>query len=201
MCQKLSKINRKFCIVEDAGELVAGEVAVLVVGQLLFDVHHAVKVAEEVGTLDGRRVDALILQFMQETAVAIIDEIADAAKVADVVVGGAAVNVVDGHTGRDGFFAPCDIDGMGDEDLFAGIPWMSKLKIALLAIRIKFDLTVLTCSTRRITQLFASVRIDADADDSAVSVVDIEGYAGVGVHVLSVVGHEFDTDVVEKKRF
>lgn len=160
-----------------------------------FELHHAVEIAEEVRTLNGGRVDALILQFMQKAAVSVIDEIADAAQVADVVVRGAAVDVVNGHAGRDGFVTPGGIDGMGGKNKKVFAPGTSELEILRFAVLMRPIYPI------RINLYLAPVGIDADADDAAVAVVDIERDTCFRAGVLSVEGHKFDTDVVEKKRF
>ena len=162
------------------------------------ELHHAVEIAEEVRTLDGGRVDAFVLQFMQKAAVSVIDEIADAAQVADVVVGGATVDVVNGHAGRDRFVAPGDIDGMGDKDVQMWSPRVSELLVLRFAMAV---FSMLEFDPVWVYKHLSAIRIDADADDAAVSVVDIERDTCFRAGVLSVVGHELDTDVVEKKRF
>lgn len=156
-----------------------------------FELRHAVEIAEQHPPLDGGRIDADVLQFAQEAAVAGVDCAADAAEVADVVVGGAAVDVVDSHTGRDGLLAPSDIDRMGDEDVYVSAPGFSELKI------LRFAMLVHPIYPIRIDLHLAPIWIDADADDATVAVVDIEGNTCFRVRVLPVIRHEFDTDVVE----
>ena len=72
-------------------------------GQLLFELRHAVEEAEEVDTRNAHRINTFVAQFAQEAAVTIIDGITDLSQVLETVIGGAAVDVVDSHTGRDGF--------------------------------------------------------------------------------------------------
>ena len=76
------------------------------------DFRHAEEVSEEHPALDGSRVDALVTQFSEEAAVAIVDVVGDTSEIADIVIGGTAVDMVYGHTGRDRFTSPGDIDGM-----------------------------------------------------------------------------------------
>ena len=160
-----------------------------------FELHHAVEVAEEVRTLDGCRIDVIVAEFAQEATVAGVDSTADAAEVADVVVGGAAVDVVNGHAGRDRFVTPGGIDGMGGKNKKVFAPGTSELEILRFAVLMRPIYPI------RIDLYLAPVGIDADTDDAAVSVVDIERDTCFRAGVLSVEGYEFDTDVVEKKRF
>ena len=173
--------------VEDGAELGFREVAVLRVGQLFLEFRHAVEVAKQYGTVDAHRIEARFFQFAQEAAIATIDGITDTPEIFETVVGGAAVDMVDGHTGRDWSY-PRDIHGSRSEDAFPSSESMSELEILIIA-------TTLTISTIlhsiRINQHFLSVRIHSNTDDASVSVIDIERDVRYGVNA-----HEFDEDIV-----
>ena len=94
------------------GEVGAGEVFVAVARDGGFEEGHTVEITQEVRTLDGSSVEAFVAEFAEEAAIAIVVLIRDTTKVADVVVGGTSVDVIDGHTGRDLLVTPSDIDGM-----------------------------------------------------------------------------------------
>ena len=95
------------------GEVGAGEVFVAIARDGGFEDGHTVEVAEEVGALDGSGVYAFFAEFAEEATITVVDGIGDTAEVADKIVGGTSVDVIDGHTGRDLRVAPCHIDGMG----------------------------------------------------------------------------------------
>ena len=99
---------------EDGHQVGAVEVLVAVTRDILLDKRHTVEIAEEVRAPDFGGINTLVAQFLQEAAVAAVDGIGDTAEIAEVVIGGTSVDVVDSHTGRDLFVAPCDIDGMRD---------------------------------------------------------------------------------------
>ncbi len=140
------------------------------------DYCHTVEIAEEVRAPDFGGINTLVAEFAEEAPVAVVDGIGDTAEVTDIVVGSTSVDMVDSHTGRDGFVAPGDIDGMGSKDAFVVPPCVSESKIIFLAVMI----VAVICS-RSIAQFFASVGIDANADDAAVAVVGIERDVGFGV--------------------
>ena len=111
-------------IVEDVGELVAGEAGVMRTGDGGFELGHAVEIAQEVGTLNVRRLDAIFTQFSKEAAVAIVNLIRDTSEVADIVIGGTTVDMVHGHSGRYGT-SGSHPDGVCDKDtlrISKGIP-------------------------------------------------------------------------------
>ena len=83
-----------------------------------FELGHTAEIAEEVRALDGSGVYAFVADFAEETAIAVVDGIGDTAEVADVVIGGTSVDVVDSHTGRDLLVTPGYIYGMGSIDSF-----------------------------------------------------------------------------------
>ena len=144
-----------------------------------FEGRHAVEITEEVGSLYPRRVDAFVAEFTEETAITHVGTQVDLPEVLDAVVGGDAVNMVDGHTGFDGCY-PCDINGVRDEDVFFVTKRMIEHEILrFVALSIPWYLA-------RIHLFMPAVRIDAHANYAAVTVVDIERDAGVRVraHVL-----------------
>ncbi len=98
---------------EDGHQVGAVEVVVAVTRDILFDKRHAVEIAQEVRAPDFGGIDTLVAQFAEKASVAVVDSIGDAAEIADKVVGGTSVDMVDGHTGRDLRVAPSHIDGMG----------------------------------------------------------------------------------------
>ena len=106
------------------GELVAGEAGVMRTGDGGFELGHAVEIAQEVGTLNVRRLDAIFTQFSKEAAVAIVNLIRDTSEVADIVIGGTTVDMVHGHSGRYGT-SGSHPDGVCDKDtlrISKGIP-------------------------------------------------------------------------------
>ncbi len=98
---------------EDGHQVGAVEVIVAVTRDMLFDKRHTVEKAQEVRAPDFGWINTLVTKFAEEASIAIVDSIGDAAEIADKVVGGTSVDVIDGHTGRDLRVAPCHIDGMG----------------------------------------------------------------------------------------
>ena len=114
---------------EDCHQVGAVKTPVLLMRDILFDKRHAVEIAEEVRAPDVGGIDALVAQFAEEAPVAAIDGKGDTTEIADEVVGGTSVDVVDRLSGRDlliqvlcwhvrtfrlrVLFAPSDIDGMG----------------------------------------------------------------------------------------
>ena len=98
-------------------QLVAGEVVVAVLRDGGFELGHAVEVAQEDGTFDTGGIKAIITQFSKEATVAIVNLIRDTSEIADIVIGGTAVDMVYGHTGRYRS-SGSHPDGMGSKDLF-----------------------------------------------------------------------------------
>ena len=76
--------------------------------QRLFERRHACVEPQEIGFVDVRRVDTIVAQFTEESAIAPIGAEVDLSEVTGAVVGSAAVDVVDGHAGSD-WSHPCDI--------------------------------------------------------------------------------------------
>ena len=98
-------------------QLVAGEAFITILGDSWFYFRHTVEIAQEDGTVDTGCVKTLVTQLPQEATVAIVYLIGDTSEVADIVIGGTAVDMVYGHTGRDRS-SGSHPDGMGSEDLF-----------------------------------------------------------------------------------
>ena len=98
---------------EDGHQVGAIETPVLLIRDILFDKRHAVEIAQEVGAPDVGGIDTLVAQFAEEATIAAIDGQGDTTEIADEVVSGTSVDMVDSHTGRDLRVAPSHIDGMG----------------------------------------------------------------------------------------
>ena len=141
---------------------------------------HTVEIAQEVRALNGSGVDAFVAKFAEEAAIAFVDRIGDTAEVADKIVGGTSVDVIDRHTSRDLLIAPSDIDGMRSKDLFTTAKSMLEVQVPLFALRIVIYSRILARCRSCIRQHFSSVGIDTYADDSSASAVDIEGDIGLG---------------------
>ena len=141
-----------------------------------FEDGHTVEVAEEVGALDGSGVYAFFAEFAEEAAIAIVDGIGDTAEVADKIVGGTSVDVVDRHTGWDLFAAPSHIDRMRGKDAFRQTESILELQILSIAMRVGFPALYRSC----VRQHFPSVGIDTHTEDASASAVDIEGDARLG---------------------
>ena len=82
-----------------------------------FDFGHTSEITEEIGSLHLFRVDAFVTEFAEKTAVAHVGTQVYLPEVLEPVVGGDAVDMVDGHAGFDrsdkGY-----MDGVRDEDGF-----------------------------------------------------------------------------------
>ena len=102
---------------EDGHQVGTVEVLVAVTRDILLDKRHTVEIAEEVRAPDVGWINTLVTEFAEKASVAAVDGIGDTAEVTDVVVSRASVDVVDGHTGRDLFIAPGNIDSMGSKDM------------------------------------------------------------------------------------
>ena len=98
-------------------QLVAGEAVVAVLRDGGFELGHTVEIAQEDGTVDTGCIKTLVTQLPQEATVAIVNLIRDTSEVADIVIGGTAVDMVYGHTGRYRS-SGSHPDGMGSKDLF-----------------------------------------------------------------------------------
>ena len=121
---------------EDGHQVGAVEVLVAVTRDILLDKRHTVEIAQEVGAPDFGWINTLVTEFAEKASVAAVDGIGDTTEIADEVVGGTSVDMVDGHTGRDLFVAPCDIDSMGSKEIFMEAESIRKLQITLFALRI-----------------------------------------------------------------
>ena len=97
---------------EDGHQVGAVEVVVAPTRDMLFDKRHAVEIAQEVRAPDFGGINTLVTEFAEKAAVAAIDGKGDTTEIADKVVGGTSVDVVDGHAGRNLRDAPSHIDGM-----------------------------------------------------------------------------------------
>ena len=140
-----------------------------------FDDCHAGVVTQEHPARDGRRFDTFVTQFAGKAAVAIVDVVGDTSQVPIIIIGRAAIDMVNGHTLRNRFTAPSDIDGTGSNDIIAIAESTTKLQINCLTM-FSYPINLI-----RIYQYFSSVWIDADTENTAYTVVDIEGYSGLGV--------------------
>ena len=141
-----------------------------------FDIRHAGVVTQEHPSLVGRRIDAFVTQFAGKSAVAIVDVVGDTSEIPVVIVGRTAIDMVDGHTFRDWFTAPCYINSMGGKDALVYTKSIAELQINCFTV-FPYRINLI-----RIYQYFSSVGIDANTDDAAYTVVDIEGYSGLGMH-------------------
>ena len=169
-----------------------------------FDGRHAEEVPEEHPARDthallggghssrlpgGRSgIDAFVTQFAGKATIAGVGFAIDTAQVAEVIIGGTSVNVINGHTFRDWFTAPSDIDGTGSNDIIAIAESTTKLQINCLTM-FSYPINLI-----RIYQYFSSVRIDADTENTAYTVIDIEGYSGLGVDA-----YELHADAVKEE--
>ena len=162
---------------EDGHQVGAIEVIVAPTRDMLFDKRHAVEIAEEVRAPDFGGINTLVTEFAEEAPVAAIDGKGDTTEIADEVVSGTSVDMVDSHTGRDLRDAPSHIDGMGSKDMFTATESILELQILSIAMRVGFSALYRSC----VHQHFSSVGIDAHADNSSASVVDVEGDVILGV--------------------
>ena len=124
--------------------------------------------------MDHLGVKSSVAEHTKEAAIATIDCIGDTSEVADTVVGGTAVDVVDSHACWDVFSSPCDIDGVRRLDCFSFAESIPELEIHSLTMLI-FPIYFV-----RIHYRLSSVGIDADAEDAALAVVDIERDTSLG---------------------
>ena len=97
---------------EDGHQVGTVEVLVAVTRDILLDKRHTVEIAEEVRAPDVGWINTLVTEFAEKASVAVVDLIGDTSEVAEVVVGGYSVDMVDGHACGYLFVAPGDIDGM-----------------------------------------------------------------------------------------
>ena len=80
---------------EDTEELVAGEALVLLMRVGGFPFSHPLEAFEDDAGVHGN-VDAVVAEFAEEAAIATVDGTRNGTEVADVVVEGVAVDMVDG---------------------------------------------------------------------------------------------------------
>ena len=85
---------------EDTEEFVAGEALVLPMRVGGFPLCHPLEAFEDDAGVH-RDVDAVVAEFAEEAAIATVDGTRNGTEVADVVVEGVAVDVVDGVASRD----------------------------------------------------------------------------------------------------
>lgn len=102
---------------EDGHQVGAVEVVVAVTRDILLDKRHTVEIAQEVRAPDVGGINTLVAEFAEKASVALIERHGDTSEVADIVVGGTSVDVVDGHAGWDLLVTPSDIYGMGRKDM------------------------------------------------------------------------------------
>ena len=121
---------------EDGHQVGTVEVIVAVTRDILLDKRHAVEIAQEVRAPDFGWINTLVTEFAEEASVAAVDGKGDTTEIADEVVDGTSVDMVDSHTGWDLLVTPSDIDGMGRKDMFTLTEGMLELQIPLLALRI-----------------------------------------------------------------
>ena len=88
---------------KDAEEFVAGETLVLPLLMRGFPFCHPLVAVEDDAGVHGN-VDAVVAEFAEEAAIATVDGTRNGTEVADVVVEGVAVDVVDGVSGGDQTF-------------------------------------------------------------------------------------------------
>ena len=77
--------------------------------------------------------------------------------------------MIDGKTFSDWFTAPGDINGMGSKDALVFTKSIAELQINCLTM-FSYPINLI-----RIYQYFSSVGIDADTENTAYTVIDIEG--------------------------
>ena len=179
---------------------------------ILLDKRHTVEIAEEhpagdtcallggghSSRLSGGRsgLDTLVTEFVEKASVALIERHGDTSEVADIVVGGTSVDMVDGHACGNLLVAPGHIDGMGRKDMFTATENLLELQIIGFAMAI-FVPIILACG---IFQYFSTVEIDAHAYYATLAVVDIEGDVVFGVRAdiahLDVVKEEGRADQI-----
>ena len=173
--------SRLVRVVQEDLKVGAGEVFVAIARDGGFEDGHTVEIAQEVRALDGSGVYAFVAEFAEEAAIAKIDGIGDTAEIADIVISGTSVDMVNGHTGRDLLLAPSDIDGMRSKDLFTLAKSMLEVQVPLFALCIVFYLRILARCRSCIFQYFSTVGIDAHTDHTALTVVGVEGDVVLGV--------------------
>ena len=162
---------------EDGHQVGAIEVVVAPTRDILFDKRHTVEIAQEVRAPDFGGLDTLVAQFSKEAPVAAIDGKGDTTEIADEVVSGTSVDMVDSHTGRDLRDAPSHIDGMGSKDMFTATESILELQILSIAMRVGFSALYRSC----VLQHFSTVGIDAHAYYATLAVVGVEGDVILGV--------------------
>ena len=181
------------------GELVAGEAGVMRTGDGGFELGHAVEIAQEVGTIDTGGIKTSVSQYTIEASIAGVNRLGHTTEVADVVIGGTAVDMINGHASRYFFSAACTINSMCHEDMFATTESVLKNQIALLTLCIIFSFGIRGRISRSIHIYFSPVREDTDTNYSTLAVVTIERDTRLGAssdiadeHVVEEEGRTFE---------
>ena len=162
------------------GELVAGEAGVMRTGDGGFELGHAVEIAQEDGTIDTGGIKTSVSQYTIKASIAGVNRLGHTTEVADVVIGGTAVDMINGHASRSFFSAACTINSMCHEDMFATTESVLKNQIALLTLCIIFSFGIRGRISRSIHIYFSPVREDTDTNYSTLAVVAIEGHTRLG---------------------
>ena len=126
-------------------------------------------------------IDAFGSELFEDRRSTAVLRVGDGFEVLPSVVGSDPVLVVD--TGFVEGSDPSEIDGMGDENLFARPPWISKIQVPLLAFSISGVCAVLASGRSGVYHRFCTIRSDAQSDRTVVG--NIEEIAVVGL-----MGHE-----------
>ena len=145
-----------------------------------FELGHAVEIAQEVGTIDTGGIKTSVSQYTIEASIAGVNRLGHTTEVADVVIGGTAVDMINGHASRYFFSAACTINSMCHEDMFATTESVLKNQIALLTLCIIFSFGIRGRISRSIHIYFSPVREDTDTNYSTLAVVAIEGHTRLG---------------------
>ena len=115
---------------EDVHQIAVGEVYVRIIRVRGPEFGHTLEIAQEDRCGELCRVDAFVAELSEETTVTLVDGIGNLAQVAVIIVGGTAIDMVNGHAGFDGSNMG-DIDGV--RDLYTDMmrPCVSKIQIPL----------------------------------------------------------------------
>ena len=186
--------NEYFFSIEDVMELLFSEMFVTINRYARFEFSHAVKVAQEIGTVNAHRVNTIVGEFTGKPAVAVVDCVRDLPQVFRAIVGGATVDMVNSHTGLHGFY-PREIDGMRGIDLSMLPPGIFELEILLFA-----PMPVVSIQSS-IGCLHSAVKKQLYANDTAVPVIDIKGGVSFGMFGQSFERHAPEDDAVEFNLF
>ena len=132
-------------------------------------------------------IDAFGSELFEDRRSTAVLRVGDGFEVLPSVVGSDPVLVVD--TGFVEGSDPSEIDGMGDENLFARPPWISKIQVPLLAFSISGVCAVLASGRSGVYHRLGTIRSDAQSDRTVVG--NIEEIAVVGL-----VRHEVQENAV-----